>query len=466
MPQIPILSGIYAGPSAELRTGYPRNLFPVPKASGVSGEYLRPADGLISFATGAGNDRGGINWQGKHYRVSGTKLGRVEWGGGFTVLGDVGAGDYCRFDYGFDRLAIASGGRLYYWDGATLTQVTDPDLGSVLDVVWVDGYYMTTDGDSLVVTELNNPTEVNPLKYGSAEADPDPIKALEKIRTEVYAVNRYTTEVFDNVGGFLFPFARIEGAQASKGSVSASATCVFEDSVAFIGSGRGEPPGIYAVANGTHLQLSTDEIDTILRGYTEEKLASSVVESRSDKSHRWLYIHLPDQTLVYDAAASKALGSAVWFTLTSSVVGMGQYRARGFVWCYDIWIAGDPTSSNIGQVVSNRSDHFGDAVGWEFGTIIVYNSGAGAIFGELELVALPGRVQFGADPVIWTSYTSDGETYSQERSVKVGKQGEREKRIVWRSNGKMGHYRMQRFRGTSDAFVSFLRLEADLEALY
>jgi hypothetical protein len=44
---------------------------------------------------------------------------------------------------------------------------------------------------------LNDPTAVDPLKYGSSEADPDPILAIRKIRNEVYALNRHTVEVFD-----------------------------------------------------------------------------------------------------------------------------------------------------------------------------------------------------------------------------------------------------------------------------
>jgi hypothetical protein len=67
-------------------------------------------------------------------------------------------------------------------------------------VVWVDGYFMTTDGEFLVITELNNPFAVDPLKYGSSEADPDPVKSLLKLRNEVYALNRHTIEVFDNTG--------------------------------------------------------------------------------------------------------------------------------------------------------------------------------------------------------------------------------------------------------------------------
>ena len=84
---------------------------------------------------------------------------------------------------------------------------------------------------------------------------------------------------------------------------------------------------------------------------------------------------------------------------------------------------------------------------------------------ELELVALPGRVALGADPVIWTSYSLDGETWSQERATPAGRQGQRLQRIAWRRQGKMRQYRMQRFRGTSDAHLSIARLEAEIEAL-
>jgi hypothetical protein len=173
--QIQILNGIYTDNGPDLRTSYPVNMVPVPKQSGISAGFLRPGDGIVANGTGPGIDRGGINWNGVCYRVMGTKLVTVASNGAVTVLGDVGGpvNTLVTMDYSFDRLAIASGGRLYYWNGA-LTQVTDPDLGVVLDVVWVDGYFMTTDGTSLVVTELSDPTQVNPLKYGSSEVDPTP----------------------------------------------------------------------------------------------------------------------------------------------------------------------------------------------------------------------------------------------------------------------------------------------------
>ena len=398
----------------------------------------------------------------------GTKLVSVASNGFVTILGDVGGPqtELVTFDYSFDLLAIASGGRLYYWNpiASTLTQVTDPDLGIVLDVVWVDGYFMTTDGEFLIVTDLSNPLSVNPLKYGASEVDPDPVVALLKLRNEIYALNRHTIEVFDNVGGELFPFSRIDGAQMQKGAIGTQGCCLFVERIAFLGSGRNEAPGIYVGAAATVQKISTQEIDNLLLNYTEAQLALVKLEARNDKAHQHLYVHLPDRTLVYDAVASESLGSQVWFILATTVVGFSQYRARNIVWCYDKWLVGDPQSSAIGYLEQTTGHHWGQQVRWEFGTLIVYNESNGAIFNKLELVSLTGSVALGSNPQISTSYSVDGKTYSQERSISVGTIGSN-KRLTWFQQGHMRNWRIQRFRGDSDAHVSFIRLEAQLEPL-
>ncbi|MGE0349813.1 packaged DNA stabilization protein [Hydrogenophaga sp.] len=463
--QIPILSGIYADQAPDFRTSYPRNMVPVPKVQGISNGYLRPADGIDLFGTGPGSCRGSIKWNGVLYMVMGPSLVRVDRDGTVVELGAVGGTGHVTMDYSFDCLSIACDGRLFYWDGVALTSVTDPDIGTVIDQLWVDGYFMTTDGEYLIVTELNDRYSVNPLKYGSSEVDPDPVWSLLKVRNEVYVLNRHTIEVFDNVGGENFPFQRIDGAQVPRGVIGTQACCLFAETIAFLGSGRNEAPSVYLVASGSAGKIATAEIETILKGYTEQQLSEVVLEARADKAHQQMLMHLPDQTWVYDAAASATIGEPVWFSLTTSVVGPGTYKARNFCWCYDQWIAGDPTSSRIGVMNSNISTHYGETIGWDFGTLMLYNASRGALIFELEMVVLPGRVQFGKNPVIWTSYSLDGQTWSQEFPKAAGKQGERLKRIAWRRQGKFRNYRIQRFRGTSDAHVAVARLEAQLEPL-
>lgn len=463
--QIPILNGIYTDEASNFRTSYPRNLIPVPKENGISNGYLRPSYGLEAFGTGPGVDRGGVEWDGVLYRVMGTKLVSVASDGTVTELGDVGNGGTCTLVYSFDRLAITSGGRLYYWNGVTLTQVTDPDLGTALDVIWVDGYFMTTDGEFLVVTELTDPTQVDPTKYGSSEADPDPVKALLKLRNEAYAANRYTIEVFENVGGVGFPFQRIEGAQMTRGTVGTYANCVFLEAIAFVGSGRGEAPAVWIGSGGRTQKLSTREIDQILQDLPESTLAQVVLEPVVEKSHQWLYMHLPNQTWVYDGAASQVLGDPVWFSLDSGLVNPSQYRFKHLIWCYNQWIAGDPTSNTLATYSDAVSSHYGDVIGWDFGTKIVYNNSRGAVMHEMELVALPGRVPFGQEGTVWTSYSTDGETFSQEKAKSTGASGQRNKRIVWYQQGFMRNWRIQKFRGTSESHMSIARLEAQIEPL-
>jgi len=251
MAAISIINGIYTDNSPDFRTSYPKNLVPIPQQQGISQGYLKTAEGIVKFGDSPGVDRGGINWDGKCYRVMGSQLARINEDGSVTELGDVGDnGKPVTLTYSFDYLAIASNENLFYYDlSSGLQQVTDADLGTVLDVVWVDGYFMTTDGEYLVVTDIDDPFSVNPLKYGSSEAAPDPIVALEKLRNEVYALNRYTIEVFDNVGGTLFPFQRIESAQIERGVIGTNACTVFLETIAFLGSGEKEAPAIWLGSN-------------------------------------------------------------------------------------------------------------------------------------------------------------------------------------------------------------------------
>jgi hypothetical protein len=464
--QIPILTGVYTDSSTDFRTAYPVNMAPVPMPQGISNGYLRPAEGLVSQGAGPGVDRGGIEWRGQCYRVMGPRLVRIAADGRLTDIGDVTSdGKLATFDYSFDYLAIASAGRLYLYNGNTLRQVTDPDLGTVLDVVWVDGYFMTTDGEFLVVTELNDPFAIDPLKYGSAEADPDPVVALLKLRNEVYALNRHTIEVFDNVGGDNFPFARIEGGQIQKGCVGTRACCVFQETIAFLGSGRNEAPGVYLGTNSVARKISTAEIDRVLAEYSEAQLSEVLLEARNDRAHQYLYVHLSDQTLVFDAAATEALQQSAWFILTSSIEGLSRYRARNFVWCYDKWLCGDPGSNGYGYLTTDRADHYGNKVRWQFQTAILYNESRGAVVHSLELVCLPGYAVFGTDPVVTTSYSVDGQNWSQDRRLSLNGFGALNKRAVWHQQGFMRNWRIQRFQGTSDARLPVARLEASVEPL-
>jgi hypothetical protein len=449
------------------------NLVPVPLENGASSGYLKPAEGLVELCTGTGETRGMINWNGVLYAVHGTSLVMIDANFNVTVLGTIADGGTVSMAYDFNVLAVLSGNRLYYWDGSTLTEMTDADLGVPIDMLWIGGYFMLTDGTDVYVTDLTDRMSITNDKYASNEANPDPIVALVRLRNEVYALNRFTTEVFDNVGvtsalPTAFPFAVIEGAQIQKGCIGTHACCVFLEAVAFLGSGFNEAPGVYLGLNGATQKLSTIEIDKLLATYTELELSTVVVETRNDNAHQHLYIHLPDRCIVYDHVATQALSKPVWYTLTSSLVDFSTYRARFFTWCYDRWIAGDPTedvTTTFGELTEDTGAHWGEPVRWEFSTQMLYNEGKGAVIKALELVALSGRVAVGSNPQISTAYSFDGMTWSTARVINAGTTGQRNKRLAWFRLGHFRDQRIQRFNGDSAAHISFARLEADVEPM-
>lgn len=65
--------------------------------------------------------------------------------------------------------------------------------------------------------------------------------------------------------------------------------------------------------------------------------------------------------------------------------------------------------------------------------------------------------------IIWTSHSRDGATWSLEIPASAGNAGELQKRVIWRQQGMLGQFRIQRFRGTTS--LSIAKLEAEIEAL-
>lgn len=463
--KIPILSGIYADKTGNVRASYPVNMRPVPMPTGVNDSYLQQWYGIDKITDTLGFDRGGINWNDTLYRVFGTKLVKVSAIGSFDVLGDVGSGGNVKMTYSFDRLAINSGDRLYYWDGSTFEQVTDPDLGKVNDVEWVDGYFMTTDGEFIVVTELNDPMSVNPLKYGSAESDPDPIQRVIRLNGQMYAIGRYSTEVFRNVGGSNFPFQVVRGATSARGCVGNRAACVYNNVIFMVGSGRNEDIGVYAVGDGGNQKISSQDIDRELNAYPPTVLKNVLVESFQKDGELFFMIHLPDKTFCYDIAATQILGYPAWFVLSSGVNGAGIYRARNHVRCYGRWWVGDPKDSKLG-VLTDKATQWGEVFGWSFATQMLYLDAHNGLIHKLELIAQNGAGNYQKDNTIYTQYSDDGISWSQPAYANAGRFGSTRKRIMWLLQGMIRQVRVQRFFGVSDAKLTVHCLDVEVEALY
>lgn len=461
--RVPIISGTVTDEAGAFLTSYPINREPVLKDTGISDGYLAVPPGIVEVATGPGAERGGINWNGICYRTMGSSLVRLNSDWSVDTLGDVGSGGICGLDYSFDNLIINSGTNLYYWNATDgLRQVTDPDLGVVLDAIFVDGYTMTTDGESLVVTELNDPMSVDPLKYGSSEESPDAVTGLVHMHGEVYAFNRFTTQVFQNVGGSGFPFQTIKTATVPYGCVGPRAKCKYIGTVAFVGGPENANPGVYLLGAGDADKISSAEVDQALADLTDDELAAIWVEARSMNDEDRLIVHLPDRSWSFSAQVSRKSSVKTWCQYVTSTSTSGRYEGRGIVNAYGKMIVGSSTGA-IGYLSNDTAQHYGADVGWQFDTTLLFNEGRRGILGEMELFGTPGRGN--ADSRIFMSYTKDGEIWSMERATSAGMLGERTKRVRWPAGVRFEQYMGLRFRGVDASMMGIARLECAVEEL-
>lgn len=463
--QIPLISGIEATEAADFSEVYPTNLEPVSIPNGISQGYLRTAYGATTISTGPGVSRGGTTWNGVHYRVMGTKLVSVDQYGTITILGDVGGIGAVSFARGFDRVAIRSGVNLFYWNGTTLTKVTDPDMGQCLDVAWLNGQFFTTDGTDILAADIDDPTNFTATRYGAAEADPDPITGLIVSRNEMYVGGGNTIEVQSYTGGANFPLSSNVGATIPRGIVGPMAKCLYSESFAFVGAGKNEQPGVYIQNGGSALKLSTRAIDKMLAAVTD--LTTIEMETRVSDDEERLLIHLPDRTLVYLYRTSQMTQDKNWYVVRSGRAMDKAYRLRHAVLAYGKFWVGDTESGALGTLTDTSGAHFGEVTGWAFQTALQYNKGASFIVHQMELVGLYGR-GVTAPASAFMSWSKDGETWSMEKPNKLPALGSRTRRITWSPHSRFRNYMALRFRGDSNSLVGIAALNVpddQIEAL-
>lgn len=448
--QVPILRGsvVKDGAFAE---SYPINLRPRPIDSGVSAGQLVNATGVVSKSTGPGADRGGIDWNGTMYRVMGSKLVRVANDGAVTEIGDVGNDTRrCGFDYSFDRLGVRSAGKLFYYDGAALSQVTDPDLGDVRDMLWMDGYFVTTDGNYVVVTDLLDVTKVDPLKYGSAEEDPDTVTGIDKIAEELVVAGRYTFQFFQNIGAAPFPFTVVPGTTIPVGCVSASAKAkIAGASLAFVGGGRNEPLGVYVLQNASATRISTREIDEMIAAVPSPELIE--VEVRSLAGEQQVLVHLESVTVAISVATSDQAQRTTPFLLSSG----GAYRPRNAVYCYGKHWVGDVAGNALGVLDEGTHLQFGQEYDWQFDGGLMFNEGNGFLVNEVELFG-----QFPVTPfAVFFSITRDGVHWSREVARRTT--GRPNERVNWRPGVWMPSFGSFRWRGRGRVALARCEVRGD-----
>lgn len=459
---LPIIKGDRTVDNADYRDALPVNLTAVSKnILGASG-YLLSHSGLTLFGTGLGLDRGGY-WNERqeiHFRVSGGDLASVGSNGAVASLGSISGTERTSMVHSFQSQAIVTDGKMWLYDGS-LSQVMDVDLGSPIDITWIDGYYFLTDGEFLYHTDINDESSIDPLKFATSEFSPDPTLAVDKTSSnQVIVFNRYTTEYFENRATENFAFRRISGKAIKCGIVGTHCETELEGKFYVIGGGREEAVSVHQFSAGTYTSIATREVDKILSTYNESELESAVLETRVEDQDRFLIAQLPNHTLEFNATIAAKLGKEyAWTIVKSDVVGDTKWRAVNGVYDPRVssWIYGDNQNTNIGLLDNTVASQYGEQVESLFFSPMVNMESAS--IDEIDINTIPGH-QFNTDEVtVAVSLTYDGLSYGKEWWALYGEQSHYGVRFILRRLGYVREVIGFKFRCVSTERVSFTMLK-------
>jgi hypothetical protein len=355
--------------------------------------YLISADGLKSFATGLGLDRGGYysDRQARHCRVSGGRFITVGTNGSVTDIGSISGLDRASFAQSFNNLCVVSGGNAYLYNGSALTQITDPDLGNPIDVCWIDSYFFYTDGEFIYHSLISDESQVDPLDYATAEFMPD--KSLGVMQTQdnlVLVFGRYSMEYFINQANADFAFSRIAQKSVMAGIVGTHCKCMLDGMIFILGGRKDETASFHVVQAGGIENLSTQTVDEIFSSYTESELSTAALESRTDERDKLVIVRLPRHTLMYNHKAAMTIGvQNAWSVLSYGVDNDIWLGANGvFDPRIAKWVYGSVYDSGIYTLDKTSAALNDTAVECEFSTPLV--PAKNVRVGDIELNTIAG----------------------------------------------------------------------------
>lgn len=460
-----MLVNLYKGDKVNDNVDYvdaiPVNMFTVQRPILGGDHYMINFYGLTQFTNGVGLGRGGIwvsttNIEG-HYRVSGTSLLRLGADGEIENLGEIPGTEKVSFAFSFNNLAIVANKTLYYYnDTDGLREITDPDVGDPIDIVWVDGYFVLTDGEDLYHSSINDETQFEALDFGNAQFRPDSSEGLGVNEdNEVMAFGEFSTEYFKNVGLDNFAFQRIEGKAQKIGILGTQCKVEVNGQWYTLGRRVETSPSCHIVSVGQEQDISSRAVDQILATYNPDDLSTAFVNAMMIDNIQFITYHLPNHCLLFNStiAASKGVENA-WTILKTDVLADTKFRGQNPVLDprNSKWIVDDNQNNVIGYLDRSICTHYGEKVEWLlFSPFLNLET---LSIDLLEIKTISG-IASNEDATVAISVTFNGRTYGKEYWELYGDNYDYNNRFYLTNIGYVREWIGFKFRGVSTSRMSF-----------
>ena len=441
---INLTGGMYQHKSRPLSKQVTRNWWPQAQATqkARSDYVLQSFYGLKLFKDQSGtSDRGMLVNQGKLYKVTDTTLYQVDNIGTHTVLGTIPGSYRCRLKAMGSQIIIVNGsGLVYVWNGTTLTQVTDPNIGLPRSVAVLNSQaiYDAGTGQGFDVSDVGTPGTINGLNNASAESSSDDLLIPYAWRETAYLMGKETIELWYNSGQGNPPFDKIQGAVINVGLDAIDSVADMPDFLFFFGSDKqfhSLTPGSTAVDTPISNPAMAKEFQSYL-------ITSDCIGWCQEFEGQWFYVAtFPTQnvTWVYPVGGE-------WFQWGSS--DTGRLRANSYAYVFNKHLVAEYNSGRIFELDPETYTDAGEAIIRTRDSAPIHSGLFGADNKEFEINSLELVVETGigliegqgSDPRIMLSVSRDGgKSFGTERQLRIGKLGER---VLVRTNS-LGRFRPQ-----------------------
>lgn len=409
---------------------------------------LIPRPRLNLFGTaGAGPIRGiyrkggvlaAVGNSGKIIALSGTTVYRVDQTTGVaTSIGTVAGGPtFSRMTAeGNDNVVVlTSGNHGYTTDGNSVSAISFPSSFGVYAVDTLNSYFLFCSDNGRFYWSAIGGTTVDALDFATAESQPDVLISLKVLGDELWLLGRLSIEVWQPTGNLDLPFQRITGRIFGIG-LTARDTCQKlnvggVDKMVWVGTDQ----RVYWT-NPNPQRISTPWLEDKLRSSTvnlNDNSLNAYATTYSWDGHDYYVLHILGQgSFAYD------LSTGLWDELTSH----DRDLFRGAVSAVGVNaqpLLGDDTSGQIWQMVDTQSTDDSDPVVFEF-TGMLEVVGAPVRCNNVSLDTSPGKATDPQDdPMIHIAWSDDmGETFEDGDAMPLGRQGERNARVLWPRLGQL-----------------------------
>lgn len=405
--------------------------------------------------------RGQFMHLGVHYVVAGTGLYRIGSDWGATLIGTVEGTAPARFAANSYQIAICGNPNLYTLDLETgvFSQVDDPDLPDVSDVVCVNGVgaFLYAGSDRWGTTRPQDFRQVDALDLATAESNADPLVGAVIVQNQLALFGTESTELWANTGEGSPPFDRAFVADA--GCVSAATIKRFDGSVVWLGRTASGGVTVMRSNGGLPVRFATHAVERLIEDCDDLALARAMTYVRD--GHEFYELSLTNGSVRVDSTTGlwTQTGAGAWpagsFPPPSSYVNAATRDGRTVFQAQDgdLYLASDDVFTDGGAPLTRIVR-----------TPVVAGNGKRITMHRLELELEAGAAALVEDEqFVQASISRDGgHTWTDLGLRSCGKRGDYDRRVEWRRLGQMESATIE-FRYTGNGPFNVTGVYADID---